>query len=129
MHHVHAADVAQAFALAVAHRDEAAGEAFNVVAPSALTVRGLLAIAADWFGQPLHTRSVSWEEFRSTTTPEFAATSWEHLSRSQYASIDKARTLLGYVPAYEPEAAILDGVRWLIAHDQLEVAHPLRIGA
>ena len=126
MHHVHAADVAQAFALAVQHRDAAAGEAFNAVAPSALTVRGLLAIAADWFGQPLRTRSVSWEEFRSTTAPKFADTSWEHLSRSQYASIDKARTLLGYAPAYEPEAAILDGVRWLIEHDQLEVAHPLR---
>lgn len=126
MHHVHAADVAQAFALAVDHRDAAAGEAFNVVAPSALTVRGLLAIAADWFGQPLRTRSVSWAEFRSTTTPEFADTSWEHLSRSQFASIDKARALLGYTPAFEPEAAILDGIRWLIEHDQLGVAHPLR---
>ena len=46
MHHVHADDVAQAFRLAVEHRDAAAGESFNVVAPSALTVRGFLAIAA-----------------------------------------------------------------------------------
>ena len=29
MHHVHAADVAQAFALAIEHRDAAAGEAFK----------------------------------------------------------------------------------------------------
>jgi nucleoside-diphosphate-sugar epimerase len=125
MHHVHADDVAQAFQLAVEQRDAAAGESFNVVAPSALTARGLLQIAAGWFGQEVPTRSVSWEEFRSTTSPEFAESSWEHLSRSQYASIEKARTLLGYAPAYEPEAAILDGIRWLIDHDRLEVASPL----
>jgi len=126
MHHVHAADVAQAFALAVENRDAAAGEAFNVVAPSALTVRGYLEIAAGWFGQTLRTRSVSWDEFRGATTPEFAASSWEHLSRSQYMAIDKARELLGFNPSAEPEAAILAGIRWLIDQDRLDVANPLR---
>jgi len=127
MHHVHADDVAQAFQLAVEHRDAAAGESFNVVAPSALTARGFLAIAAGWFGQTAKIRSVTWAEFRSGTTAEFADASWGHLSRSQYASIEKARTLLGYAPAFEPEAAVLDGIRWLIDHDQLEVANQLVI--
>jgi nucleoside-diphosphate-sugar epimerase len=125
MHHVHAADVAQAFALAIQHRDAAAGQAFNVVAPSALTVRGYLAIAAGWFGQPLRTRSVDWAEFRANTSADHATASWEHLSRSHYASIDKARTLLGFAPVAEPETAILDGIRWLIDHQQLEIANPL----
>jgi nucleoside-diphosphate-sugar epimerase len=125
LHHVHADDVAQAFQLAIEHRDAAAGESFNVVAPSALTVRGFLAIAASWFGQTSRTRSLSWAEFRSGTTAEYADSTWQHLSRSQYASIEKARTLLGYSPAFEPEAAALDGIRWLIDHDQLEVANPL----
>jgi nucleoside-diphosphate-sugar epimerase len=125
MHHVHADDVAQAFQLAVEHREAAAGESFNVVAPSALTARGFLEIAARWFGQTAQTRSVSWAEFRSGTSEEFADSSWEHLSRSQYASIEKARILLGYAPAYEPEAAVLEGVRWLIDHGRLEVANPL----
>ena len=125
LHHVHADDVAQAFQLAVEQRGAAAGQSFNVVAPSALTVRGYLAIAAGWFGRAARTRSVTWAEFRSGTSAEFAASSWEHLARSQYASIDKARTLLGYAPAYEPEAAALDGVRWLIDHGRLEVAGPL----
>ena len=129
MHHVHAADVAAAFALAIEHRDVAAGESFNVVAPSALTVRGYLAIAAGWFGQELHTKSVSWAQFRAGTTAEFVDMSWEHLSRSQYAAIDKARTLLGYAPAYQPEAAVLDGVRWLIDQDRLAVARPLVAGS
>ena len=125
MHHVHADDVAQAFQLAVEHRDAAAGESFNVVAPSALTARGFLEIASGWFGQPVRTRSVTWTEFRSGTTPEYADSSWQHLSRSQYASIEKARSLLGYAPAYEPEAAVLDGIRWLIGRGRLDVANPL----
>lgn len=125
MHHVHADDVAQAFELAVEHRDAAAGRSFNVVAPSALTVRGFLAIAAGWFGQASRTRSVSWPEFRSGTTPEFADSSWQHLFRSQCASIDTARSLLGYSPAFEPEAAVLTAIRWLIDNDRLEVANPL----
>ena len=126
MHHVHADDVAQLFTLAIDHPQESAGEAFNAVAPSALTVRGFLEIAARWFGRPLRTRSVSWAEFRDATTPEHADTTWQHLSRSQYASIDKARTRLGYAPAFEPEAAVLAGVRWLIDHGKLDVARPLR---
>jgi nucleoside-diphosphate-sugar epimerase len=125
MHHVHADDVAQAFQLAIERRDATSGESFNVVAPSALTARGFLAIAASWFGQTARTRSVSWTEFRSSTTAEFADSSWEHLSRSQYASIEKARTLLGYAPAFEPEAAVLEGIRWLIDHERLNVANRL----
>jgi nucleoside-diphosphate-sugar epimerase len=125
MHHVHADDVAQAFQLAIAHREAAAGGSFNVVAPSALTARGFLEIAANGFGETARIRSVSWAEFRTSTTAEFADSSWQHLSRSQYASIEKARTLLGYTPAFEPEAAVLDGIRWLIDHDQLAVANRL----
>jgi nucleoside-diphosphate-sugar epimerase len=125
MHHVHADDVAQAFQLAIEQRDAASGESFNVVAPSALTVRGFLEIAAGWFGQTARIRSVSWAEFRFGTTAAYADSSWQHLWRSQYASIEKARTLLSYTPAYEPEAAVLDGIRWLIDHDRLQVANRL----
>lgn len=34
---------------------------------------------------------------------------------------ENAKSLLSYVPAYEPEHAILESVRWLIDHDELEV--------
>ena len=123
MHHVHADDVAQAFEAAVAHRDAAAGEDFSVVAPSALNVRGYARIGASWFGQAAQLRSVTWDEFRAGTDAEAARTSWEHLVRNQYFSIDKARTLLGYAPRYEPDAAVLESVRWLVEHEQLDVAN------
>ena len=126
LHHVHADDVAQAFELAVTHRDAAAGESFNVVAPSALTVRGYAEIAAGWFGQEVALQPQTWEEFRAGTTDEHADTSWAHLNRSQYLAIDKARGLLGWTPRYEPEDAALEAVRWLVEHGQLEVTSPLR---
>jgi nucleoside-diphosphate-sugar epimerase len=127
MHHVHADDVAQAFEAAVVHRDAAAGEDFNIVAPSALNVRGYAQIAASWFGQTAMLRSVTWDEFRRSTTREAFDSSWGHLVRNHCFSIDKARELLEYTPRYEPEDAVLESVRWLIDHEQLEVANPLKV--
>ena len=65
--------------------------------------------------------------FRRGTGAEAAETSWEHLVRSHCFSIDKARTMLGYAPRYEPEDAVLESVRWLIEHGELEVAGPLKV--
>ena len=125
MHHVHADDVAQAFEAAVVNRHAAAGEDFNVVAPSALNVRGYAQIGASWFGQTADLRTVTWDEFRRSTTEDASEASWEHLVRNHCFSIEKARTLLGYSPRYEPEDAVLESVRWLIDHEQLDVANPL----
>jgi nucleoside-diphosphate-sugar epimerase len=125
MHHVHADDVAQAFECAIERRGPAAGEDFNIVAPTALNVRGYAHAAADWFGQTESLESVSWDRFRQTTAPEHAEASWDHLYRSHCCSIEKAKSLLGYAPRYEPEAAVLESVRWLIEHDELKVARPL----
>ncbi|RHW23762.1 NAD-dependent epimerase/dehydratase family protein [Nocardioides immobilis] len=119
MAHVHADDVAQAFSLAVEHRDAAAGESFHVAAASALTVRGLAELAAGWFGQAVELRSVSWEEFGAATTAEFAEASWDHLIRSHHVSIAKAERLLGYRPAYAPEEAVKEAVRWLVDHGRI----------
>jgi nucleoside-diphosphate-sugar epimerase len=127
MHHVHADDVAQAFEAAVGNRDAAAGEAFSVVAPSALNVRGYARIAASWFGRTADLRPVTWDGFRATTGADAAQASWEHLHRNHYFSIDKARGLLGYAPRYEPEDAVLEAVRWLIDNGQLDVATPLAV--
>lgn len=125
MHHVHADDVAHAFEQAITHRDAAAGEDFNVAAPTALNVRGYARIAAGWFGQTASLEPVTWEEFRRTTSPEHAEASWEHLHRSHCLTIEKARSLIGYAPRYEPEAAVLESLRPLVDRDELKVAGPL----
>ncbi|MEV6107538.1 NAD(P)-dependent oxidoreductase [Streptomyces sp. NPDC051940] len=125
MHHVHADDVAHAFEQAVVHRDAAAGEDFHVVAPTALNVRGYADTAAGWFGREAVLESVTWDEFRSTTSAEHAQVSWEHLYRSHCLTIDKARTLIGYAPRYQPEDAVLESVRRLVDRGGLTVDRPL----
>ncbi|WP_375426518.1 NAD-dependent epimerase/dehydratase family protein [uncultured Friedmanniella sp.] len=125
MHHVHADDVAHAFQAAIDHRDAAAGEDFDIVAPTALNVRGYAQIAASWFGQAAQLNPVSWAEFRAGTSGDHADASWEHLMRDHYVSIDKARSLIGYQPRYEPEAAVLESLRWLVDHHEIDLAHPL----
>ena len=129
MHHVHADDVAQAFEKAIQNRDAAAGEDFNIVAPTALTVRGYADIAAGWFGQSATLETVTWEHFRESTTPEYAESSWGHLYRSHCFTIEKAKSLLGYAPRYEPEEAVLESITWLIERGQLRVARPLSVPA
>lgn len=127
LHHVHADDLAQAFELAVEYRQAASGEDFNIVAPTALSVRGYVEIASSWFGQTSRLETISWADYRVSTTEEYARESWGHLHRSQVFSIEKARRLLGYTPRYEPEHAILEAIRWLIDHHQLDVTRPLMV--
>ncbi|MDO6145531.1 NAD(P)-dependent oxidoreductase [Paenarthrobacter aurescens] len=121
MHHVHADDVAQAFEKAILNREAAAGEDFNIVAPTALTVRGYVGMAASWFGQEPRMETVTWEEFRGNTAPEAADISWAHLSRNHCMSIQKAVSRLGYAPRYQPEEAVHESLQWLISNGKLEV--------
>lgn len=50
-------------------------------------------------------------------------------SRERSSTATRRRgTLLGYAPRYEPEAAVLESVRWLVDHDELRVACPANVG-
>ncbi|MFF1830090.1 NAD-dependent epimerase/dehydratase family protein [Paenarthrobacter sp. NPDC058040] len=126
MHHVHADDLAQAFEKAVNRPEAAAGEDFNIVAPTALSARGYAEIAAGWFGRTANLESVGWAEFRSSRSGDHAQTSWEHLHRNHCFSIGKAGQLLGYQPRYEPEEAVFESIQWLVENQQLHVAGALR---
>jgi nucleoside-diphosphate-sugar epimerase len=125
MHHVHADDVAQAFELAIENPTASGGEDFDIAAPSALTVRGYAQIAAGWFGHEATVESVGWDQFRQSTSTEFAESSWAHLHRSQFFSIQKATSRIGYAPRYEPEAAILESIRFLIEVGKLTLPRGL----
>lgn len=129
VHHVHADDVAQAFEKAIAQREAAAGEDFNIVAPTALTVRGYADIAAAWFGHAAVLETVPWDRFRENTSREYAESSWGHLYRSHCFSIEKATSVLGYAPRYEPEQAVFESIQWLVEHERLHVARPLGVPA
>src|SRR5207248_2283561 len=71
LHHVHADDVAQAFERALS-RPAAIGASFHVVAEQAMTLRGLAAGVARWFGREPVLDFVGWAEFERRVGPEHA---------------------------------------------------------
>ena len=115
LHHVHAADLAQAFVQALTHWNSAVGESFNIAAPAALTWRGYAEAVAAWFGQTAQLRFVEWAEFQQQATAEEAAITWDHLAHTPNWSIAKAQRLLEYRPRYRSLQALEEAVRGLVA--------------
>jgi nucleoside-diphosphate-sugar epimerase len=125
VHHVHADDVAQAFQLAAEAQQIVSGSAYNVVSERAITLRGFAEAAAGWFGRSANLRFVTFDEFEAQTTPQLAETSYEHISRSQSMSIEKARRDLGYEPRYSSIDAVKQAVQWLMANGELAALPPM----
>ena len=121
LHHVHCDDVAQAFMLALENRNGAVGEAFNVVSPSALTLRGYAEAVAGWFGKPANLSFHPWKEWKKTASEEDAKATWDHILHSSCCSIEKARKVLGYQPRYTSLEAVKESLDWLIQNGKVEV--------
>jgi nucleoside-diphosphate-sugar epimerase len=120
LHHVHADDVAQAFELALS-RPAAIGDSFHVVAAQAMTLRGLAAGVAGWFGREPVLDFVDWAEFERRGGAEHAQVTREHTFRSITASIDRARETLGYAPRYTSLDSLHEALTWLVADGQADV--------
>jgi nucleoside-diphosphate-sugar epimerase len=121
LHHVHADDVAQAFERALT-RPEAIGASFHVVAERAMTCRGLAEGVAAWFGREAVLDLVEWDEFVRRVTAAHAEVTRDHIDRSITASIERARSILGYAPRYSSLEALRESVRWLAEHGHVDVA-------
>ncbi len=114
LHHVHADDVAQSFVHAMANRSVSIGEAFHVVSPAALTLRGYAERVAGWFGRPANLKFLPWCEWRKEVAEELAQLTWDHIAHSPNASIAKAQRLLDYRPRFSSLQAIHEAVEALI---------------
>lgn len=120
LHHVHADDVAQAFALALERPEIAGGQSFHVTSERAITLRGYAEAVASWFGQQSRLAFLAWQDWRETVSAEDAETTWDHIAHSPSVSIEKAKELLGYSPAYTSLQAVGESVDWLTSHGQLQ---------
>lgn len=114
VHHVHADDVAQGFERALTHWRAAVGEAFHLVSPAAVTLRGYAEAAAGWFGQEANLEFLPFGAWREGVPEEDASATWEHIARSPHCSIDKARRDLGYAPRYSSLQAVRESVDALV---------------
>jgi nucleoside-diphosphate-sugar epimerase len=120
LNHVHADDVARAFELALS-RPAAIGSSFHVVAEQSMTLRGLAAGVAQWFGREPVLDFVDWAEFERLVSPEHAEATREHTFRSITASTSRAREVLGYAPRYSSLGALREALTWLVANGQVDV--------
>jgi len=110
LHHVHADDVAQAFEKSIANRDACLGEAFHVVSEQALTLRGYADGVARMYGREANLRFLPWEEWKKSATEREAELTWDHIAHSPNGSIDKAKRLMGYAPAYSSLEAVKEAL-------------------
>ena len=119
VHHVHAEDVAQVAAKAIANREAAVGQAFNAVSPQALNLRGYAEAMYRWFGHEPRIKYLPYDDWKMTQSEEDARATWEHISRSPAHSIEKARRLLGYEPKWSSIEAVKESVTWLIENGKV----------
>ena len=120
LHHVHADDVAQAFERALT-RPAAIGSSFHVVSEQAMTLRGLAAGVAGWFGREPVLEFVEWAEFERRVGAGHAEATREHVARSIAASMDRAREVLGYRPRFSSLDALHESLRWLADNGHVDL--------
>jgi nucleoside-diphosphate-sugar epimerase len=114
LHHVHCDDVAQAFMLVLENWNNAVGQSFNVVSPSAVNLRGYAETVANWFGEEARLKFMPFDEWSTTVNEEDAGTTLEHILHSSNCSIEKAQRLLGYKPRYNSYQAIHEALAWML---------------
>ena len=110
LHHVHAADVAALHQACLERPDAAAGQSFNSVCTQALTLRGYAELVARHFGHEPRLEFLPWEQFEARTGQQQADLTMEHIGRAPMFSMDKARTLLGFVPAHSVTDTVLEAI-------------------
>ena len=102
-------------------RPAAIGASFHVVAEQAMTLRGLAAGVAGWFGREPVLEFTDWAEFERVAGAEHAETTRQHTGRSIAASIDRAGQVLGFAPRYTSLDALHEALAWLVASGQADV--------
>src|SRR5688500_7257534 len=110
LQHVHADDVAQAFALAIEKPAKSVGESFHVAAREPVTLRSYAEAAAGWWGREAHLKLLPWKEWETTVSESDASLTRDHVLHSPHASIEKARRALGFEPQYTAVEAVRDAV-------------------
>ena len=112
LQHVHADDVALAFGLAVEKPGQSIRESFHVAARLPVSMRDYAEQAAEWFSRHARLEYMPWEEWRETVSARDAELTRDHMQHSAFASIEKARRLLGFEPRYTAVEAAKEAVMW-----------------
>ncbi len=112
LHHVHADDVASAFANAIKYKGNAVGESFNIVAEQAMTFKGFATVISKHYQKEPNLRFLPWDNFKETLSKEDAEATLGHLEHSTMGSIEKAKKQIHFRPKYSSLEAILEAVEY-----------------
>lgn len=118
IHHVHAEDVAALHQACLEQPDVAAGQSFNSVCTQAFTLRGYAEAVARHFGHEPRLAFVPWDEFAARVDPEYAGQTLDHIGRAPMYSMEKARTVLGFVPQHTVTDTVLEAIDVWVAERQ-----------
>jgi nucleoside-diphosphate-sugar epimerase len=110
LQHVHADDVAAAFALAIAQPATSIGEAFHVASREPVAMASYAQTVAGWFDREPCLEFLPWEEWRMTVSERDAALTEDHMRHSPCASIAKAERMLGFKPRYTAVEAVREAL-------------------
>jgi nucleoside-diphosphate-sugar epimerase len=111
LQHVHADDVARAFELVIEQPDNAIGQSFHVAAREPVTMRAYARAVASWNDRAANLEFLPWDEWKTTVTERDAAITLDHILHSPFASIEKARSILGFEPRFTAVEAVRDALK------------------
>jgi hypothetical protein len=94
----------------------AARQSFNSVCTRAFTLHGYAEVVGSHFGREPRLEFVPWNEFVTRVDAAHADTTLEHIERAPRYSMDKARTLLGFVPKHDVTDTVLESIDVWIAN-------------
>ncbi|MFC7490207.1 NAD-dependent epimerase/dehydratase family protein [Knoellia alttitudinis] len=117
VHHVHAEDVAGLHQACLEQPHAASGQSFNSVCTQAMTLRGYAEVVARHFGHEPNLRFVPWDEFVAQVEPEHVEVTLDHIGRAPLYSMEKARTMLGFLPKHDVTSTVLESIdAWVAAN-------------
>lgn len=112
IHHVHGYDVAQCFFKAIVHRENALGQIFEAASGYSITLYGYSIFLYDYFNKTPKIGFLPWEEWcKYEGNADECESTYLHIARSGYFSIEKEIKLLDYHPKYTNVETIKQAVQ------------------
>lgn len=113
LHHVHAKDISDLMIDCINNPDISISQAFHATSSAALTLRGYAESMYKKFNREPNIQYMPLNDMLKTLTSDDAAQTFEHVSRSPCASMEKARKELGFIPSYSSIHAVIESVDFL----------------
>ncbi|MBE7025359.1 MAG: NAD-dependent epimerase/dehydratase family protein [Ruminococcaceae bacterium] len=112
LHHVHSADIAHLIGVCLSNPEKANGETFHATTEKAVTMAGMAAALYAYYGHEPKMEYVRLEELQKLLAPNDFLNTIRHMMFSSHCSMEKAKRVFGFTPAYTTLDTILDALNW-----------------